>query len=144
MWFGHITSDTDFGNVDFSWITDTSTLFLVLLMIVSEPANKMEDYFMIAIYDFCFILLTNSNSNLLQFSSLLCRWYMRLFQLLTRLTADVEDSSYRLYPSTMLCMTWPIKRPFSIYCGLRWPSTPICESQSIIPSGISVFILILL
>ena len=38
-------------------------------MIVSELADKIEDYFMIAIYDFCFILLTNFDSNLLKFSS---------------------------------------------------------------------------
>ena len=66
-------------------------------MVVSEPADKIEDYFMIAINDFRFILLTNFDSNLLKFGSALHRWYMRLFQLLTRLTAEVEDSSYRRY-----------------------------------------------
>ena len=85
-------------------INKDDTVFLGFFVVVFEFAYDMENYIMIPIDNFCLVLLAHTNIYLFQLVSTYHRAYMRKFQLLTRLTADAEERSYSLYPSTIACI----------------------------------------
>lgn len=72
------------------------TLFFIFLSVVSQFAYNLENNVMIAIDYFGFVLLADFYSNFFELGPRLEGRYMRLFQLLTRFTADADDSSYNL------------------------------------------------
>ena len=92
------------------------TLFLVALMVVSKPSENLKHNLVLPINYFRFLVLADSNSEILQLGSKSFKTYIMLFQLLTLLTAVLDACSYILYPSTIFFMAVCTVRPLSRSC----------------------------